>query len=212
MKCLSTPHKPAAYQSPKKKVSSRKKKRNPDQWKRNIRKNQRSLGKQYTSATGKCVLEKHLKPHNRTKCRFKCNQKFSEEHRQHIFYFYYGLGNYERQRHFICDMVHTETPIRKGKQKRSVTQKFHLVAGERKERVCRDFFMRTLDIGRKTIDYTTSKRRHGAYEGTDMRGKTASVNKLSNEASDFVHKHIQSFPKMESHYSRKKDKERIFSP
>lgn len=35
------------------------------------------------------------------RCRFKCNEKVTEEQRQEIFSLYYSLGSYERQRIFI---------------------------------------------------------------------------------------------------------------
>ncbi|KAH3698097.1 hypothetical protein DPMN_085614 [Dreissena polymorpha] len=74
-----TPHKRASYRSPPKKHSSRKKTRNPEKWKRNVRKLLKSEGKEYVSATGRVVAPKKVHSHSCLKCRFKCSEKFTEE-------------------------------------------------------------------------------------------------------------------------------------
>lgn len=170
------------------------------------RKSLKSQGKEYTSVTGKVNAAKKIKPHNCEKCKFKCGQKFNDEQRNQIFDFYYNLNSYERQRQYICEMVERGTPNRRGKGKRLVSQTFHLVKDGTKERVCRDFFMKTLDIKRKTIDYNVSKKQHGTYGGKDMRGRHIAPNKTDYERVTFVKKHIESFPKLESHYARKSTK------
>jgi len=184
-----TPHKRADYQSPPKKVSSRKKRANPEKWIRNIRKRQRVFGKSYVSESGKQVDNRSTKPKDCSKCRFKCNEKVSEECRQHIFTFYYSIGSYERQRYFICEMITIVKPVR-SKGKKSVSHQYHLPVDNKKERVCRDFFQKTLDIGRKTIDYTIKRKMHGTFSGTDMRGKKPSKNKIDQETLQFVHQHV----------------------
>ena len=77
-------------------------------------------------------------------------------------------------------MVQKSATKRKVTGKRSIAQKYFMIHNDRKERVCRNFFMKTLDINRKTIDYTLKKKKHGAFVATDMRGKDPSVNKLDS--------------------------------
>ena len=206
-----TPHKRASYRSPPKKHSSRKKTRNPEKWKRNVRKLLKSEGKEYVSATGRVVAPKKVHHHSCLKCRFKCSEKFTEEQREDIFQLYYSLGSYERQRQYICDMVQKSATKRKVTGKRSIAQKYFMIHNDRKERVCRNFFMKTLDINRKTINYTLKKKKHGAFVATDMRGKDPSVNKLDSCTVEIVKKHIESFPKMESHYTRKSSKKQYLA-
>jgi len=43
--------------------------------------------------------------------------------------------------------------------KKATFNQYHLSVDKRKERVFRDFFMKTSDIGRKTIDYTINQKR-----------------------------------------------------
>ena len=54
------------------------------------------------------------------------------------------------------------------------------------------------------MDYTVKRKQHGAFRDTDTRGKQPWENKIEKETIEVVHRHIRSFPKMESHYSRKK--------
>jgi len=44
------------------------------------------------------------------------------------------------------------------KGEKATSNQYHLSVDNRKERVCRDFVMKTLDIGRKTIDYTIKEK------------------------------------------------------
>ena len=53
--------------------------------------------------------------------------------------------------------------------------------------------MKTLDIGRKAIDYTMKRKQHGEFCDTDMRGKQRSKNKIEKEIIEVVHCHIPDF-------------------
>ena len=198
-----TPHKRADYQSPKKKLSSRKKKRNMNQWKANIRKKARTEGKEYITKKGKTVQNRSVKPQNCEKCRFKCNTKFTEDEREQIFQTYYALETYERQRSFICDMILKVTPARKTTGRKSKSLQYYLAIGGRRERVCQNFFLKTLDIGRKTVSYTIERKIHGTFGGKDRRGRHEPSSKVTEDRIKFVREHINSFPRMDSHYTRK---------
>ena len=50
------------------------------------------------------------------------------------------------------------------------------------------------------------KQQNGLFQGTDMRGKMPSANKTSEARVNDVRKHIESFPTVESHYTRKRSK------
>ena len=49
------------------------------------------------------------------------------------------------------------------------------------KRVCKKFFIQTLDISDKMIRCTLSRKTHGTFEGTDKRGKHTPDNKTSDE-------------------------------
>ena len=162
-----TPHKRADYQSRKKKLSSRKKKRNASQWKAHIHKKARTGGKEYKTK------KKKEKPYQDevSSLRIVKSAKFTEDEREQIFQTYYALETYEKQRSFICDMVLKKNPARKTTGRKSKSHQYFLAIGDRKERVCQNVFLNTLDIGRKTVSYTLERKMHGAFGGKDRRGR-----------------------------------------
>jgi hypothetical protein len=198
------PHKQADYRSPLKKCSSPRKRTNPDKWKRNARKLQRVSGKSYISEGGKKFNQGNAKAKDCSKCRFKCNENVSDESRPSIMPFYYALRSYERQRAFICDMMNIVKHVQSN-WKKSVSHQYYLSVENNRMRVCKNFFMKTIDIERKTIDYTVKRKQHGVFRDTDMRGKQPSKNKIEKRTIEVVHRHIRSFTKMESHHSRKNE-------
>ena len=192
-------------------IRTRKKKYNPQTWKRNISKERKRSGLKYTSSTGSDMDAKSVKPIDCSRCRFRCSDKMTEEDRNTIFSLYYGMSSYEQQRQFLCQMVDSEDPKRCTGYKK-VSKQFHLaVMGNNKVRVCREFFLRTLDIGKKTVDVAMSKKVRGAFCSTDKRGKQCSANTIPDEIIDSVKEHIKSFPTMESHYCRKNSKKQYLA-
>jgi len=68
-------------------------------------------------------------------------------------------------------------------------------------------FLKTLSIGKKTVDVALRKKSHGS----DQSGKQSSVIKTPSHLVALVHNHIKSFPTLESHYSRSKSKKKYLS-
>jgi len=195
-----TPHKVASYKSPLRRNIFRKRKCNAQQWKRNKRKELRNNGKSYTSSRGKKVEAKTLGKVNCITCRFKCSSKISEEERQELFTTYWQLGDYDKQRSFICQNVTQGN--KKSTKRKTFSNVFQFTVNEIKHRVCKYFFLKTLSIGKKTIDYAIQKKYLGTFVGQDRRGSKASANKIPQPVVKQIHDHIKSFPTMESHYSR----------
>ena len=63
--------------------------------------------------------------------------------------------------------------------------------------------MNTLSVSHKTISGALKKRKSGTYSQEDQRGRHTPHNKTSDDRTNFVKQHIESFPTMESHYTRK---------
>ena len=113
-------------------------------------------------------MARAVQPVDCSKCRLKCSEKIEEEQRQIIFETYWELGDYSKQRHFICTHVEQNEPKRikvLSKRKRSVSQLFHLTIGQEKIRVCKNFFLKTLNIGKKAVDYAIKNKSHGVFIG-----------------------------------------------
>ena len=172
--------------------SSRKRQRHPETWKRNIHKKENLSGK------GKKVL-----PCCTSGCRHRCKDNISDADREAIFLQYYKLGSYERQNDYICQLTEGSSPHR-GNGKRKVSYKYHLIDGSNnKIQVCRDFFCKTFAVSKKKVYTAMALKIHGVFRGSDMRGKHEPVNKTPADTLQFVRSHIESFPKVESHYCRK---------
>ncbi|XP_063225537.1 uncharacterized protein LOC134532706 [Bacillus rossius redtenbacheri] len=190
---------------------SRWRKRNPSKWKRNVEKEKRKGGLPHKI--------KHLqraakvpKTVNCLMCRFKCAQTFSEEKQKEICSTYWKLDDYRRQKDFILHCVTSSTPERRRLRQDSGTHRtdakkyFFEQEGER-IRVCQAFFLKTLCISNKVI-LTAFKHKSmcGSFSGEDLRGKHPPANKTIPEVIEDVKCHIESFPVVESHYSRKSTK------
>lgn len=65
-----------------------------------------------------------------------------------------------------------------------------------------NFFLKTLNIGHGLIHSAVAKLGEaGTFTGKDMRGKHTPITKTTEEAPEIVRRHIESFPKIESHYT-----------
>jgi len=208
-----TPHKAAKYISPPKRLLFRKRKSQPEEWKANKRKKRRDTGQEYVSKAGATVPARSVKSKDCQKCRFRCSEKVPEEERQNIFDLYWQLGDYDKQRSFICSNVSVaDTKGVHLDKKRSKAFSFYFTVSNVKQRVCKAFFLKTLDIGKKTVDSAMNKMKNGVYVGSDKRGRNAPGNKTPKADDDFVHRHIRSFPVVESHYTRKDTRRQYLAP
>ncbi|MEW8546092.1 MAG: OTU domain-containing protein, partial [Candidatus Thiodiazotropha sp.] len=209
-----TPHKDAHYQSPKRKKLTRKKTPKPEKWKANVRKEKRMKGVAYENVHGKLILGREVKPINCSNCRFKCSLNITTDHRQSIFETYWGLGNYDGQRNFICqhvDQFEPERVARSKSRRKKVSNTYSFTNGQEKIRVCKEFFLKTLDVGKKTVDYALKSKNHGVFAGKDKRGSGPTATKISESDVKFVHEHINSFATVDSHYTRKDTKRKYLS-
>ena len=204
------------------KGTPQKRKRNakpmPETWKKNVRKAKRAKGETYQSATGKMIPAKSIKYVDCSKCRLRCSETISDEQRNKIFESYWGTGSYVRQRDFLCSHIFEEEKARctvKGEssRKREWTRQYWLPNKSGKlHRVCKSFFLATLDVGSKTIDYALKKRIGGFFCDDDQRGKHEPTNKVSEDKLDFIRNHIESFRNLSVSPNKKKKNGRIVLP
>ena len=70
-------------------------------------------------------------------------------------------------------------------------------------RVCKDFFIKTLAISNAVVDTALNGRNCvGDFIGSDGRGHAPSKNKTGLRETRAIRSHIESFPRIESHYCR----------
>ena len=210
-----TPRKKADYISPTKKRTSRKKTANPSKWKKNIRKENKSMGKSYISpGNKKTIPAKCLKPMDCSTCRYKCTTKVTQETRQKLFDHYYSPQmTYERKRDFICRHIEVKPTSKRNLRTYKLNSRTYMLPVDgRLVRVCKQFFLKTLDISDKLVRCTLSKKEHCSFKSVDRRGKHVPANKTESLRIAYVKHHIQSFPTVDSHYQRKNTQRKFLEP
>lgn len=86
------------------KKNFRKRFRNPKSWKANLRKDAHQNGKSYTNRRGKFVESKVVKTVKNCSpltCKYKCQNKISDDERTAVYESFYSLSSSTEKRHFI---------------------------------------------------------------------------------------------------------------
>ena len=173
-----------------------------------MRKTLRNSGKEYINSAGKLVRGKEVQEVDCSKCRYKCSINISDEDRAELHANYWNMKDYTRQRDYICSTVVEAKPARiktttKGNRKRTLSRTFVFKVNNESIRVCKMFYLKTLDIGEKVVQCAMKRNKVGTFASSDQRGSQAPANKTPDASVDFVRKHIESFPVMDPHYTRK---------
>lgn len=101
-------------------------------------------------------------------------------------------------------LVHSSKRVKRKKETAASNKAISVVYSLAGYRVCRHFFLKTLDVSNKRVRNVTVKKQHNSsgVAFRDKRGKKEPTNKISPERIAIVEEHISSFPKYVSHYSR----------
>lgn len=187
---------------------SRKRQRNPQAWKQNLAKTLRNSGKEYVShsKSKKTMPARSLKKPCTKKCRLKCTDNINEVDRNTIFNSYWGMSNIELQRSFIRNSMLEVKPKYKytnAERPRNPNCAFYFTVNGIKIRVCKVFFINTLDISDKVIRTVKSKTDAQGFIEKDQRGKNVEKRKkIDPTIIQDIKNHINSIPRIESHYLR----------
>nr|CAD7578878.1 unnamed protein product [Timema californicum] len=117
------------------------------EWKRTNSKTLRNTGKQYQGKRGEVHAQRSLKDYVHA-CRHKCNDNFSDEDRKVIFEKYWDLGSWDLQKAFMNSCIENLNP----KRNNANAQYSKFISScitFKGQRVCKKFFLRTLDISNK---------------------------------------------------------------
>ncbi|CAG5040048.1 unnamed protein product [Parnassius apollo] len=153
----------------------------------------------------KIIPARSLKPPCGDKCKMECSTKIDEDCRKKIFAKYWGLGDITLQRNFINSSTKAIVPAFRfsGKEKpRGYNNAYYFVVDNEKIRVCKKFFMNTLDVNDRVIRTVFQKRDLGFID-IEKRGKHGNHKKVDESIKQAVRDHINSIPRIESHYIRK---------
>ena len=189
---------------------SRKRKRDAENWKQNKRKRLRQSGAQYTTVRGLQHAARSMKPIDCSNCRFHCSSKFSGEERLHIHSVFWKMTDNDK-RHFFARTTE-RTPKKRTRlgratrtqkqRKKATSYKFYLMKGVEKVRICKQFYLKTLDVCQKrVINYHKTKDPSTGAPNPITQGKHTKK-KLPQADVEAVKMHINSFPVVESHYCR----------
>jgi hypothetical protein len=192
---------------PREKENTRKRKRQESKWSIPQRKLLRNSGKGYQNSRGQNIRAREVKERT-CKCKLDC-KTISEDDRKKIFQNYWGMASYARQRDFIVqhieqtDCASHKTVILGRKRQKSNSYFFDL--NNVKVKVCKDFFCKTLDIGRGTVGVALEKKLPGCTNiSPDKRGKMRGSKGI--KYVNVIKNHINSYPVMHPHYVRKSSK------
>ena len=201
---IQSPRHQAKYTSPRKRETVRKRERDEGSWKKNVRKRLRLSGKEYIDSKGSIQSSKKVLSVDCCKCRFRCQQKYSDIERHQIFCYYYEIKSFERKQEFLCSLVSEDNVCRSITQKKTVSRKYFLELANKRERVCQTFFLKTLNVSHKSVSGALQRKRNGRlFTSKDQRGRHSPHNKTPQQKIQCISDHINSFPTLDAHYTRK---------
>ncbi|XP_050497716.1 uncharacterized protein LOC126878867 [Diabrotica virgifera virgifera] len=190
-------------------TNSRKRKRDENKWKKNVRKRLRNSGQEYLSVKGTTVREKEFRFFE-CKCNFKCKTKFISEKREEIHKYFYNLKDWKLQTMYI--QSHVKVSEVKRKRTKNETSKrnfshhyFFPISNVNTIEVCKNVFKHTLRISDQRISHAILKT-----TPDDMRGKHEPHNKTKISTREHIKIFLKKFPVYQSHYSRKKSPHRFY--
>ena len=88
-------------------------------------------------------------------------------------------------------------------KKKNVHMSYSFNVGGNPVKVCKKCVLATLGISETFANHAFKNHQGGVYVGEDRRGRHAPHNKTTKTALDWVRKHIESFPVVDGHYTRK---------
>ncbi|XP_064076612.1 uncharacterized protein LOC135194702 [Vanessa tameamea] len=183
------------------KKKGRKRKRNEQSWKQNKAKSLRNAGKQYISKKNKTSKSRSVQ----SPCSDKCSEKITAEQRQTIFDAYWNLGQVDAQRSFIISCMTDITPRYKytnARNPRNCNQAFHNLFEGQSVRVCKTFFIKTLDISDRVIRTVKDKIDKHGFLSRDRRGQHINHIRIDEQLIKDIKEFIDAIPRIESHYIR----------
>ena len=193
--------------------NSRKRKRNPEEWKKNKRKSLCNKGKEYEtvskSGEKRTFAAKQLGKDCR--CPLKCFERVTQERREIVFGGFWELGDWTAQNAFLCGSVKVTSVkkryAKKGEtslhSRRNYSRQYYINDNGMSTRVCKKAFLAIYAISSGRLSRALSKMQSVGSRQTDQRGRHEPENKTPEEDVQFVQAHIQAFPTESRHYCRK---------
>ncbi|XP_075158081.1 uncharacterized protein LOC142231355 [Haematobia irritans] len=184
---------------------------------KNGNKLKKNLGLQYVTYKNKTMPAR--KTQELGMCRLKCHTKINFEQQTNVFEAYWSLGEYNKRRQFLSNLIEVQTKKTKS-VKMSETQKnrkfvylYHFGIHGIKTRVCKQCFLKIFGETEQSVRTVCKSKTQDELPGVsqhDMRGKHDPAHKISIEKHNEVLEFINLIPKYQSHYSRRHTKKVYF--
>ncbi|XP_069697042.1 uncharacterized protein [Periplaneta americana] len=183
----------------------KKRKRDPNNWRRNLAKLKRNSGRGYVSPiTGNEVKEKVFRKVNKC-CRKRCFEIINYEEQKDCFTAFWDTGDKLHQDAMLLGYMKNKEKVC---QKQKITKERNYVWGysinvkNDNKRVCRQFLLSLFQISEMRLrTVQNSFKAGGVLE--ERRGKHANrPNKITENVWQLVKEHWKQIPHQEAHYSR----------
>ncbi|XP_072392998.1 uncharacterized protein [Diabrotica undecimpunctata] len=186
---------------------TKRKKKNINAWKKNIRKQKRLKGESYVCSRS---IERPARPMLPSPCSGKANHKcdtfINEENRRKIYNEFRQMISVDDQRVFLNSHIDKQKKKRMTRNiensRRTFTMNYSFTVNEEKRQVCRAFFMATLNVTDAFMRGAVAKLSSSGIVENENRGKHVPHNKLKDDDELLIREHILSFPAVEFHYCR----------
>ena len=182
-------------------------------WQKNKRKRLRNEGKSYITSKGSAVPPRVTG--NDCKCSMGCFKKLSSSDRTKILKEFNHLGTFDLQTAYLHGLIHRYEPKRRytsGREsdcKRKNSFSYYIRYGGKEIRICLRTFCSIHGISIKRVRNIRSNNR--ITPPLDQRGKHNNrPNQIPETTIGYVKRHILSFPRQTSHYSRNSNPNRRY--
>ena len=158
------------------------------------------------SRTGKTHRNRVLKSGCGDLCRNKYKTQITEDERAQIFHNFWKMGCLTQQRQYLCNTVQKnekKTTIIKPGSRRSSTYEYFLQIQEKNVKVCKKMFLDTLDISDTFVATALTKKNSLGTCDAEKTGKQSQRANSKDTEKEEIRRHINSFPRVESHCARK---------
>lgn len=176
------------------KKQTRKRARNPAEWKREKRKRLRIAGKSYVNSRGDIVNERKIGAD--CKCRRKCYSRVPEEMRNKLFDGYYSLNSHDEQNAYLFGLIRKHDIARKRckeSDRRTCSYKYYVRTRGKEIQICRLAFANIHGISPHKIRILCQKQDQNVMYPRDGRGKHNNrPRKIPNDTLHGIKEHIYS--------------------
>ena len=183
-------------------------------WQKEIRKRKRQAGEEYIGTSGKHILGKKIKLKKDCdgKCRYKCGKVFNNEEKENIHRTFWTFNDDKKAAFFLQTTKRQINENRKTDSRRKYTYNYFFLKEEDEVKVCKDFYFGVLGVDDSRVRLIYQKL--DACDGvtiSDRRGKNTKC-RTPDETIAFVRQHIDSFPRVQSHYCRSSTQKEYLEP